>query len=76
MLIICVNDYTEVYIHNEGKCLFTSKDVNNNDLDFESNISDSYKLESDFYKKYPLTFKDLERYLNNNGYKYDKLSKI
>jgi len=74
MLIICVDDHTEVYIHNEGKCLFASKNVSSNDLDFESNISDSYKLESDFYKNYPLTFKDLEKYMNKNGYRYSILS--
>ena len=68
LLISCQNNKTNIYAHHNGKCLYTSKDVNSNPLDFKSRITDSYKLPKNFYNTHPLTLIQLRRYLVDNGY--------
>ncbi len=63
LLVIIQNDKKDFYISNLGKCIYTKKKYNDNDLDFESNIT-SYHLDMNVYKENPRTFDDLRSYIN------------
>ncbi len=66
----------EFYLYKEGKCIYTNKKYDDNDLSFESNIT-SYHLDLDIYKKNPRSFQDLNIYLQKNNKDYNYLwSKI
>ena len=60
------------YLARDGKCIYTYKEYNDNDLDFESNIT-SYHLDMNVYKKNPRTFDELKTYINNDGNNADAL---
>jgi len=62
-LIIIRNGTISFYISNLGKCIYTNKDYNSDNTDFESNIT-SFNLDIHIYKTHPLTFEDLKRYIN------------
>jgi hypothetical protein len=81
MLVVCTNNNKTIYIHKQGKCLYTSKDVTNkNSLDFDENITNSYKLDKNIYNNNPLTINNLKDYLDKNNYDskllFDKINKI
>ncbi len=61
----------EFFLYRDGKCIYTNKKYDDNDLSFESNIT-SYNLDLSIYDKNPRSFKDLNIYLKNNNkdYKY------
>ncbi len=63
LLIIINNDIKHFYISDLGKCIYTKKKYNDNDLDFESNIT-SYHLDMNVYKNNPRTFDQLRDYIN------------
>ena len=55
-------------MYNEGKCIYTNKDYNDNDImDKESNIT-SYNLDLDIYNDNPFSFEELRIYLNSRDY--------
>lgn len=65
-LLIIIKDFTVYfYLCKNGKCIYTNKDYNDNDLDFESNIT-SYNLDMNIYKKNPRNFKELSYYIDIN----------
>jgi tubulin polyglutamylase TTLL4 len=64
LMIKCKNNVASFYIHKLGKCLYAAKDINKNLLDFDSRITNSYKVEKNIYDNNPLTFIELENYLN------------
>lgn len=66
LLIVIKNNKKYFYLAHDGKCIYTNKEYNDNDLDFESNIT-SYHLDMNVYKKNPRTFNELIEYLNKNG---------
>lgn len=70
-LVKCFKNNVTFYIHKLGKCLYSAKDINENKLDFNSRITNSYKTEKNIYDNNPLTLKELKLYLNkkksNNG---------
>ncbi len=70
VLLKCQFGNIETYVHKQGKCIYTNKDYDENDLDFEKNIT-SYNLDLDIYKINPLTFKDLKVYFQKNNLDYD-----
>lgn len=70
VLIKCTNGNTSAYLHPKGKCIYTNKDYNPKDLDFETNIT-SYNLNLDIYKTNPLTLEDLKIYFQKNNLDYD-----
>ena len=51
------------YLSDIGKCIYTNKKYNDNDFDFESNIT-SYHLDMTVYKQNPRDFKELIEYIN------------
>ncbi len=65
LLIVIKNDQKEFYISDLGKCIYTNKKYNDDDLDFESNIT-SYHLDMSVYKENPRTFDQLRDYINKN----------
>ena len=75
MLIVCKGDKTNIYMHNLGKCLYTSKDFNDNDLSFEENITNSYEVEDHIRQNNPLTVEHLKDYLDKNNYNSQLLFK-
>ncbi len=62
----------EFYLYQEGKCIYTNKKYDDNDLSFESNIT-SYNLDLNIYKKNPRSFNDLNIYLKKNNKDYNYL---
>jgi hypothetical protein len=69
LLIVIKNGYKTFYVSNIGKCIYTRKEYNNNNFDFESNIT-SYNLDMNVYKTNPRNFNELYKYVNdksNNG---------
>lgn len=69
LLIVIKNGYKTFYVSNIGKCIYIRKEYNNNNFDFESNIT-SYNLDMNVYKTNPRNFNELYKYVNdksNNG---------
>ncbi len=64
LLVVIHNDMKYFYISDLGKCIYTKKKYNDNDLDFESNIT-SYHLDMNVYKNNPRTFDQLRSYIND-----------
>ena len=62
-LIVCKNNAKKVYVHKNTKCLYTSKNFDNNKLDFDSNITNSYKTNKDIYDTNPFSLEELYDYL-------------
>ena len=76
MLVICQENNKKVYFHKLGKCLYTSKDITSNDsLDFDENITNSYKVDKKIYQNNPMTIDSLYDYLNKNNYDASLLEK-
>ena len=65
LLIIIKDNKTYFYLCKIGKCIYTNKKYNDNDLDFESNIT-SYNLDMTVYQKNPRHLYELVEYINNN----------
>jgi hypothetical protein len=68
LLIIIKNNKTYFYLCKIGKCIYTKKKYNDNDLDFESNIT-SYNLDMTVYEESPRHFNELIEYINENNNK-------
>ena len=66
LLIVIKDGYKFFYISKIGKCIYTRKEYNDNNFDFESNIT-SYNLDMNIYKKNPRYFIELFNYVNNNN---------
>ncbi len=64
LLIVLNTDNKKFFVSDLGKCIYTNKKYNDNDLDFESNIT-SYHLDMSVYKENPRTFDELRSYINN-----------
>ncbi len=62
LLIVLQGDQRRFYISTLGKCIYTNKKYNDNDFDFESNIT-SYHLDMSVYKDHPRTFEELRTYI-------------
>jgi len=66
-LLIVIKDYViYFYLCKNGKCIYTNKKYNDNDLDFETNIT-SYNLDMSVYKNNPRNFDELRKYINNES---------
>jgi hypothetical protein len=63
LLIVIQNDDKKFYVSDLGKCIYTNKKYNDDDLDFESNIT-SYHLDMSVYKDNPRNFEQLREYMN------------
>ena len=70
LLIVIKEDFIYFYLSKKGKCIYTNKKYNDNDLDFESNIT-SYNLDMSVYKNSPRDFNQLIDYINNDSYSRD-----
>tara|TARA_A100001015_G_C15029600_1_gene732462 strand:- start:1632 stop:2774 length:1143 start_codon:yes stop_codon:yes gene_type:complete len=66
LLIVIGNGYKTFYISNIGKCIYTRKEYNDNNMDFESNIT-SYNLDMNVYKNNPRSFDELFYYLDKKS---------
>ncbi len=66
LLVVLRGDERKFYISDLGKCIYTNKKYNDNDLDFESNIT-SYHLDMSVYKENPRTFEELRTYMSSRG---------
>jgi len=71
-LVVIKKDVRYFYVSKLGKCIYTNKKYNDNDLDFESNIT-SYNLDMTVYEKNPRHFSELIDFMGKN--KGDKLFK-
>jgi hypothetical protein len=71
LLIVIKENIIYFYLCKKGKCIYTNKKYNDNDLDFESNIT-SYNLDMSVYKNSPRDFNQLIEYINNNSYSKNK----
>lgn len=75
VLLICQFGKIDTYIHRQGKCLYASKKYIDNNTDFDSLITDSYKLKEDSYDNKPESFEELKKYLINRKYNSNLLFK-
>ena len=62
-IIKCYKNNIYFYVSNNGKCLYTNKDSNNDYFDKESHIT-SYKMDNNIYNINPYNFKDLKEYFS------------
>ena len=72
LLIIIKNNKKYFYLSKIGKCIYTNKKYNDNNLDFESNIT-SYNLDMTVYNNNPRYFNELIKYINDKGDDGEKL---
>lgn len=63
LLVVIKKNTIYFYLCKNGKCIYTNKKYNDNDLDFESNIT-SYNLDMNIYKENPRNFDELKQYIN------------
>jgi hypothetical protein len=70
VLIKCQNGMVNTYVHKEGKCIYTNKDYDGDDNDFEKNIT-SVNLDLAIYDKNPMTLDDLHKYFIQHKYNYE-----
>lgn len=80
VFVECKGGKKSIYIHDSVKCLYTSKDVEENTTpdqeEFETLITNSYVTDLNIYNKNPLTMNKLLDYLHENrGIDKDKLKK-
>ena len=66
LLIIIKDNTIFFYMSNLGKCIYTNKDYNDNNFDFESNIT-SYNLDMSVYQTHPRNFDELFEFNNNKN---------
>jgi hypothetical protein len=67
LLVVIQNNNIYLYLCRNGKCIYTNKKYNDNDLDFESNIT-SYNLDMNVYKENPRSFDELKKYMNQENF--------
>ena len=65
LLIVVDDEGISFYVSDKGKCIYTKNLYNDNDLDFESNIT-SYHLDMEVYKENPRDFDELRAYIDGN----------
>ena len=70
LLIVIKNNSVYFYLSRTGKCIYTNKKYNDNDLDFESNIT-SYHLDMSVYNENPRDFEQLRTYIDVKNKKED-----
>jgi len=63
LLILIKDNFIYFYISDLGKCIYTNKKYNHDDLDFESNIT-SYNLDMTVYENNPRNFDELKNFIN------------
>jgi hypothetical protein len=66
LLIVIKNNTKYFYLCENGKCIYTNKKYNDNDFDFESNIT-SFNLDMSVYNDNPRDFNDLKKYINSEN---------
>ena len=66
LLIVIKEKTIYFYMCKNGKCIYTNKKYNDNDLDFESNIT-SYNLDMTVYKTNPRNFDELKIYIDETS---------
>jgi len=74
LLIICKEGKVSAYLNEKGKCIYTNKDYNDNNLDFESNIT-SYHLDLSVYDQNPYSLEDLKNFMISRNENYYKLKR-
>ena len=73
LLIVIKNGYKMFYISDLGKCIYTRKEYNDDNYDFESNIT-SYNLDMTVYENNPRNFIELFKYVDEKSNLNDKSS--
>ena len=68
LLVVIKENNISFYLSRIGKCIYTNKKYNDNDLDFESNIT-SYNLDMSVYKENPRHFDELRTYIDKENTK-------
>tara|TARA_Y100000389_G_C17438176_1_gene506862 strand:- start:474 stop:1673 length:1200 start_codon:yes stop_codon:yes gene_type:complete len=72
LVVKCRAGYKELYMHDNAKCLYTSKDIDEDKAnsgtpeEFESLITNSYVTELSIYNQNPLTLNQLCVYIEEN----------
>jgi hypothetical protein len=65
LLIVIKDNFIYFYVSDKGKCIYTNKKYNDDDLDFESNIT-SYNLDMTVYEQNPRDFNELKIFIDEN----------
>lgn len=68
LLLVCNKTGVKPYLYKEGKCIYTNKDYNANDImDLEGNIT-SLNLNQDIYNDNPFSIEELKIFLRSRNY--------
>ena len=65
LLVVVKDNKVTFYISHIGKCIYTKKEYNDDNFDFESNIT-SYHLDMTVYEKNPRNFTELFKYIDKS----------
>ena len=74
MLVVCFNNKTKCYIHENGFMYYTYNKYNPNSIEDKDNITSGY-VPRNVYKENPLTTKEFYKYLENKGENFKLLQK-
>jgi hypothetical protein len=74
LLIIIKDSIIYFYLSDIGKCIYTNKKYNDDDFDFESNIT-SYHLDMNVYKENPRDFIELRKYIDERSNSKNSINK-
>ena len=66
LLVVVRNGYKMFYTSKIGKCIYTKKEYNDNNFDFESNIT-SYNLDMTIYKTNPRSLTELYQFVKKDS---------
>ena len=77
VLVIIKNKNKQVFINKKGKCIYSNKDFEINNLNPEIHLT-SYNLDQNIYKNFPETFEELNYQLKDNKFSniFNKIIKI
>ena len=64
LLVVIKDGVVKFFLCRNGKCIYTKNKYNDDDLDFESNIT-SYHLDMSIYKENPRSFQQLKEFLGS-----------
>ncbi len=67
LLVIQKGNQQAYYRHSGGRCHYTSRDFDTNDLSKEIHIPSGYNEDQEFKDSHPETLKELQAYMNRNN---------
>ena len=67
-LLVIENGKKSVYVHKLNKLLYAKNKYNQDNNNFDENITNSYSVDKNIYETHPCNVAELEKMLNKSGY--------